>query len=1056
MSEFKLEEVYALIKHGERLLAGLYQASKTLHSLNLSKECKELISALKDERMTMENPKFPHLPEDKIKKFGEGLRQQFAVLMHVQMYQGPAVRVLNAAAKVSRSFDLSWNYIFVRPVMKLFTCYVKVMLFVKSLEDVEKVPVVYNYCYLRTTKVPLEETEGLVKFVSSRDMRKLEEETRQVTDQMYGMFKVTVNVLQRVLGAGPSFDWSLLNMCDNPEATLPSGTFFKMEYIVMMQLGDVVNWFLAFFAAKISTFSSDPQFADLIQLVGGQNKKFELFADFTVELKHIVDDWKKCKKDVKVDVQDRPMNRQFRRKRLAMAIQEILTTIDGDVDVLCMKWPIVLSALGFAHWEVSSTMTSKYKYTPDMLSLVSALTSLVTVCLKKSEIIKRFIVFNLREYDAAFIDSLIHSSQIPQVAYEQLQVVVNALRTLDIEDYDKGKRYDLFPMHLAAGKIMTYFNEYGTTHGVLHLAPLFNMLSTFDFHVRTFVSPANVVLESAPLQTYWRFLNDFKELAREKTAVDGAEAPCLVALCHFYGADSDALAEFPACKKMIQQSCEFLLGSVSDLLIVWAKDYMKELSRLDDQESADMWLKRSEARQGAGKKEGKKGAAKQLSLEEIVPGDEGCVKYRNTLNELNESKQKIARAMQLLREIGTIKVLGKEYNPLDYVVGRMKDLIGTMFNVLQPTPPAKLTKLVNNAKQVLSTLLMAASLNPLEMVSESIAKLKVADVTVNDKSAKLGENTGIIPAMYRDFYRKFFKEDIQNTFYSSTRQAFMPVGNLSFRTHEWASRSALRSLYELIGLKGVAVIDIMATDIVNELFGTLADLIERLIPTGSDHMPNYIQNPTLVLNADKIVAVLCHIGAILKFRSLLKDAGAGIATVSDDDSEFKYSNHAVPPHEDAVLASRLDSNKVVNLFRNPNFALLFGTIFAEPFWDSLKYYANEDAFTNNCHLICHAIDALVGIVMRKTQSFDVITKYKELLIAAGQGIRIGSEFANQSKKKIKYPHQIMYLVLDHFVKGSVYADYAILEPIVSYHLIRSIYAATLKAQTKQDVRKETL
>lgn len=1050
MTEFTIEELQALIKQGERLLAGLYQASKTTHRLNLAKDYKELINALKDEKMLMDNPKFPHLSEDKVKSLGMNLRQPFAVLLHAQMFHDPAVRILRAAAKVSRSFDLSWNYIFVRPIMKLFTLYVKVFLFLRNIEDVEKIPVLYNYCYLRTTKSPLEEVEGLAKFLGSRDMRTLEDELRPITDQMYGMFKLTVSVMQRILGAGPSFDWSLLNMCDNPESNLPSATFFKMEYILMMQLNEVVNWFLAFFTARSSTFTNDPQFCDLLHLIGSQNRKIELFGDYAIDLKTVVDDWKKAKREIKVDLQGGSMNRPFRRRRLAMAIQEILTTIDGDVNVLCMKWPIILSALGFAYWEVTSTLLGKYEYEPDMLSLISSLTMLVTACLKKSEIVKRFIVFNLREYDAAFIDSLIHASQIPQVAFERLDIIVKSLRTLDIQDYDNGKRYNLFPMHLATAKLMAYFNEYGTSHGVLHLAPLFNMISTFDFHVRTFIAPETVVLESAPLQTYWRFVEEFKQMAREKAALSSSEAPCLVALAHYYGLDTDALAECPQVRKNIQQSFEFLEEALCELLTVWAKDHVRELGRLDEQESAEMWLKRVEAAEKIGKKETKKSAKRQASLEEIAPGQEANRSLRSTLTALTESKHKIVRAMQLLREIGKVNVLGKEYNPLGYVVDRMQDLMATIFNILQPTPPVKLEKVVNNAKSVLSMMITAASLNPQEMVTESVRRLKVAEVTVTDRAATIGKEIGIIPAMYRDFYKKFLREDIKNTFYSNTHQAFVPVGNSTARTHEWASRTAFRQLHGLIGAKGIALLDIVASEVVSEIFGRLAELIDRLVPTG-DHLPPYISNPTLVGNADEIVAVLCHAGAVAKFRALLKDACT--SSVAEDD--FKYPCGSVLPHQDTVLASRMDSSKAVTLVMNPNFALVFGTIFAQPFWESVKYQAHDDAFTNNCHLICHAIDALVGIIMRKTQSFDVVAKYRELLVAASQGIRIGREFSADSKK-LKYPYQIMFIVLDHFVKGSVYADYSILEPIVSYHLVRSIYTVVLKSQTKQDVRKDTV
>jgi hypothetical protein len=37
----------------------------------------------------------------------------------------------------------------------------------------------------------------------------------------------------------------------------------------------------------------------------------------------------------------------------------------------------------------------------------------------------------------------------------------------------------------------------------------------------------------------------------------------------------------------------------------------------------------------------------------------------------------------------------------------------------------------------------------------------------------------------------------------------------------------------------------------------------------------------------------------------------------------------------------------------------------------------------------------------------------------------------------------MMLLLDHFVQRSQYADYSLLEPIVPYHYIRSVYTSML-------------
>ena len=57
-----------------------------------------------------------------------------------------------------------------------------------------------------------------------------------------------------------------------------------------------------------------------------------------------------------------------------------------------------------------------------------------------------------------------------------------------------------------------------------------------------------------------------------------------------------------------------------------------------------------------------------------------------------------------------------------------------------------------------------------------------------------------------------------------------------------------------------------------------------------------------------------------------------------------------------------------------------------------------------------------------------------------------SEFKSENKKKTSASDQLeLFIIIDQFVQNSCYADYSMLEPVVPYQYIRSIYTILLRA-----------
>jgi hypothetical protein len=182
-------------------------------------------------------------------------------------------------------------------------------------------------------------------------------------------------------------------------------------------------------------------------------------------------------------------------------------------------------------------------------------------------------------------------------------------------------------------------------------------------------------------------------------------------------------------------------------------------------------------------------------------------------------------------------------------------------------------------------------------------------------------------------------------------------------------------------------------------------------------------------------------GAVLQFRKLLRIAADIDGSA---DSQFAFLAPHVPVDKDLPLIGKIKSSQMVEVFARPSFKFLFEALFQQPYWLNVFYRKRDDAFLDNAHLIVLAIDALTGAMVsnRSINNDGIRNLYRDLLRAADSGCKTGKALVKGKRKK-EYPYWLMMLSLDHFVKSSQYADYSLLEPIVPYHCIRSVYTSML-------------
>ncbi|KAK8892438.1 Nck-associated protein 1 [Tritrichomonas musculus] len=1135
MSTIDIETINGLNAQAQRLYAALYNVNTILNrsseigSTENLENYSALYKALKH-NVAQDNKNFPTISKDKLKSLGQFLRYPIHVLHHVAVFQASAIKTLIEVTKTTRTFDLSWNYVFVKPIMNLLSNYIKVTIFANSINGIHKVHTLYEYAYQKVAQREIPIIKACANYSENGPaqlasvLKSVVGELRNLVDSIYPMFKSLSTSIMRLLGSASGTNWSTISISSNPkvlyEAEQQRATFFRYGYLVMMDMSNIIEWFLSYSLLNIKQISEDQSLHDLFKLISSQYPILELQGDYVVSLKEYFEALKKVHKlgseNIDTSGFDQALsshnikNRNIRRRRLTLCINECLNAGKGDSGLIAEKFPIVLSLLGYANFEIKSTLSycnfnpSQQKvYDSEFITLLNALFQLTTYSIRVQGVVRRFTLYNLREFDGPFLESMIRSFQIPQVQYELLLKLIAANKSVDIEKYDKGTKYDISGLLGAINKLMTKFNEYSSDHGILHLSPLFNLISLNYFHVKSAISPSQCILESAPLQKYWAYTkNSFSAMLDQYEHHNAYCLPCLLGIAHYFSLDIDSVCESQFTKMNMDRFVGTTISSIINIIIKWESNYFRYLNELIDQENFSIQsdLKNSGKSKSSDRKRlptakpktksdtvspknaaAEKNEKNSQSLIEIPYGIESTLEKRHHIKNISKTINLIMKTLNLIHEIGTITVHGTKHNLQDQVINGLKNFFPTIFEKLKGTTPDLMERYVENSKTIMNITFASASLNPQLYIKECIGKLFEADVKISDKLVSPGSGQiGIIVKQYQSFFQKYLTEQITSTVYSPVHKAFIPLSNASafldkpFSPQFSASLTAstgpsssknrsqpvadtsssaitpvtltyLKYLYKLIGIKGIVLIDIIAADTVKDILDKLAAKCQPLLPTTENTIP------ILELqNVEEVMQLYCHAASVLKFRQLIREAiGYDSSSITAKlDPQYKFMAKGITPQYDDVLQTRISSSKFIPVFKNQFFSLLLAGIMNSNYWDRSKYIVQFNAFSDNSHLLTLVSDVCIGATLLTDKEYDYHSKIMGLIRHCYAGIiaSTSSEFKSENKKKTSASDQLeLFIIIDQFVQNSCYADYSMLEPVVPYQYIRSIYTILLRA-----------
>ncbi|EAY21283.1 hypothetical protein TVAG_166580 [Trichomonas vaginalis G3] len=1084
MSTFQFDHCVVLNQHAERLKAALYNVNKTINpkenSVLQSKEIKDLCKAIKDGK-TMDQEKFPHLDNDKITHYGGFLRTPFSVLNHYMNFQGRAIDALRDALNESKIFDISWNYIYVIPVLKLFVNYCQLNFFVNHIKDLDRVVMVYRYCYFKNQSHECPTAQALLKTLQERQGFKiLDAELQQVNEKFRALFKSIIAIISRLLKAGSGYTWKDLNLSDNPNPADKDNIFIKPEYIIMQNMKLITEAFTYFCIVRGEVLHEERIFADAFLDILAHNTQIHLCGEFTLDIQDIISEFSKVKQSKKsFDVsilnsvdsrrEDLVRNRLYRQRKLAMILREYHTVATYNFDTILPKLPIIQAIMGYANFEILSGVfmtDDKYfnKLKPEdknniastLIGLIEAASEMIILFARNKFEVARFLVYNFREYDGPFLDTEIHSFNLPNENFQRLSKIKDALKSVDISAFDNGTKYDVSGLSMALMREMSFFNSYSRSRGLAHLAPLFTLISSIYTRINLYNTLDLAFLEICQLHRLWGYNKFFQE----NVAIDDKKshlmekAATLLYLAHFYQYDIPSLAEVENYKDDMKEFLKTSKKIVADNISHFAfKLRDNSLPELVNQTKPSIAIQvRAEAHREAGQ------PVKAKKPSQLPIGQESILTNRKLLTFIDNATQAMDKLFIDVKQIGSVQSFGETVTVYEDIKnGLMNYFAGSFWKKVKADSPFAVDDILNETKVILQHATNAALLDYTVEYDKIFNTLTQISIVKSDHLTVEADKSGALATIMGNMYRNFLKTILPNSYFSNVSQMFVSSAKNSDLPSQLGSPNAIRVIYNILGAKGLAMIDIIACEVFAEVGEQLAkemsngkypDIIVKAFNENSSKPNQWLkgaaQDPGFEPTATKASELMIHLGAISRFRRLLRSS---VPFKQKELTEYPYLAQTIKPENDEVLGPLLVNTNIQKLMSSENAPQIFGSALISIYWYDLKYEIGTNAFPNDGHLFAMGFEAVVAAAKKERVTLRSIMK--DFVATLYYTMPAAHDINNLRAKKGKWPKQHMVLLIDHIVQNSNYVDYAILEQVLPFSTIRHVYA-NIFAQSKSE------
>lgn len=1060
--EFKIHKTKVLIQHSERILAAL---DNIISELNKSPQILPDLQLMSKHLLSNIPITNNVLKEEKILDYAKTLRKYYYPIVHFTLFCDSCLDSIKTLSAGMLRFDITWNNVYVVNFLKLFVSYMKAVNAFGSCELVAKIILSYEFCYFSISKRT--DIESIYEkfsyhvnpnYVSEAcycAVPHLRELFSLISQKMVDCFISQSNPVY--LGEYTDFDTEII----------PEVPFFRLEYIIMMNLSLLADAFI-YFSFLDADFCC-VNFSELIKCLYVLNSTVDLPSLTPISVISLFEKYNSESKVVKSIIGNRTdHNIQLlcrKTSKLCFILEDMNDRLEYTEEYLPNNLHVVLSFLSCAHFNLSTVYRlERFSNMDDdepvgflsshVIHLTYALFQIINKLSKKKSYLKDYYFYNFGQYDFQYLDASINSTCVYEPIFKKLEFICATLFALDYNKYLNGEQYNLSGLESYLLSFSHSLNHY--KKGLNHMGTLFNFVSYLYFKVTIVNNIDTYYLCYVPLHSYWRYLPRINTLVKKKKIENEFLKPVFLNHFKYFSLDVHSFAEIhnfnTECFRMFATMLSFIRD---EIVIKICRQLVEKDDRLNNFysliEQAHIKNVYRLIRDGSFRKSINKN--KTYRLTKIPVPMESLPNNRFLIMKLSNILSNAIISLRSINEVGKIRFFSEELDVPDtifkYFEIMMKDLIAKLIRSdIQPqqasSPSASNTSTrlrpnscllhLNNIRHVFYFILESANIQADKIIKNSIED--VLSVTIDSGNFKYS-NVGIFIKYFEDEFTNFydntdFTTDINKKIVPVFRRntscfiSYNPASN-SFDDNsqfQLFSINGIRDLNTLIGPKGLAALDILSVKKLDEKFTQFDNLLRSDFSSSTKKKD--------VDPCRNIIQIIICIGCISKIREILHS----IARETTHDIQFL--NSQVNTKSDELFLKKVGTNSCFSyISSNPDaFIGAIPFLFKSHSWVELLYNQKYDFFGSNIDLIGGFVDCIVA-ALEKNKQFNVKSFSQSLL----EQIHRSIIEATTNNKKVDNSQRALIadIALDHIVCSSVSMNHSVLSHFLSYNRISLSY-----------------
>lgn len=501
------------------------------------------------------NAKPPKISSDVLKSYEPFINDSkyaLSALDYLVDWATSVKNIMNDIAPHITDLDIRWNYPLVLHISKLLVAFSKICTLVHS-HKILYLLIQFYPIIPALKELPLNmDYEKIAKFISSATKSPFSYAAAQFSkiEQKISDFisQISPNIIQ-IFGQWPVVEWNDFSVFSQIEqtydSTLPTNIHLVLENIGLFR--DVIIFFGLMFPQYPEMF---PQYLTLLNIALTEGSMINLTPTVSISVAEILKTFNETVKNKSISEMTE-MNEYERQLKADISHPQRLNHVYyllRDISDITAFEPSylpkfinhILPLASLACYEVNQYFVEE-AIKDSIVNLVEILTDLGRSFKINENVIKRFFLFNLTTIDATFLNSL-HSSISQLTELWQVHIaglisdLIRALGSIDLEDFDRGTRYDLMPFIVTANRLFFLFNELQTKFQGAFLNPIFEHLATIIFHANLAQDPFSYFLTFVPLHKFWRYTDMIMKYSEE---LPGGIGSCssLINLFQFFDYD---------------------------------------------------------------------------------------------------------------------------------------------------------------------------------------------------------------------------------------------------------------------------------------------------------------------------------------------------------------------------------------------------------------------------------------------------------------------------------------------------------------------------------------